>query len=314
MARHLFIATLLVTILAGCASTQKHISDFAIGIERCRSDLTAKTLELDEKHFSYLERTGPGQTIVLLHGFTAEKNNWLRFVRQFPPEYRVIVPDMVGHGDNPWPGGEGYNLATIITGFTQIVDGLELETFHLAGNSLGGLVSTQYAADNPDRVLTLGLFDPAGVISEQSSDLMLALDRGENPFRIETRDDFDQLLQYTFHDIPFAPWPIYSVMAREYIQRNDFHMQLFDALIASEPFTSSEFARRLLPRVSVPTFVLWGAKDRLLHVSSMKVFEEFLPQMEGKILPGCGHCPMMEQPRQSANLYLDFLQRHSNSR
>ncbi len=69
------IMTLLLMFITGCASTQQIIYDYAINIQRSRADLEFKTIQVDGEQFAYLDREGDGETIVLLHGLTAEKDN-----------------------------------------------------------------------------------------------------------------------------------------------------------------------------------------------------------------------------------------------
>ena len=49
--------------------------------------------------------------ILMLHGYSAEKNLWLRFARHFVRQYRVIIPDIAGHGETGFKAGGGYDIA-----------------------------------------------------------------------------------------------------------------------------------------------------------------------------------------------------------
>ncbi len=205
------IAVVLVGMVYGCASTQKSIYNFAIDMERCRAGLTAKTVQVDGESVSYLEREGNGETIILVHGFTADKNNWLRFVRYIPEKYRVLAIDMPGHGDNVRSMNREYDPFSLSRGITKTIDALELKRFHIAGNSLGGLVSKIYSLEHPNSVITLGLFNSSGIVSRELSDLHQALQKGDNPLMVKTREDYDRLNEYAFYDKPFLPWPIHWV-------------------------------------------------------------------------------------------------------
>lgn len=102
MNRRLLILILILfsSLLGGCASIQRNISNLFINIEKSRSNLTYQTVSLEGKDVAFLERKGSGESIVLLHGFSADKNNWIRFVRYLPKKYHVLAIDMPGHGDN----------------------------------------------------------------------------------------------------------------------------------------------------------------------------------------------------------------------
>jgi pimeloyl-ACP methyl ester carboxylesterase len=307
------IQILLLSLLAGCASTQQSIYDLAIDHERSRSDLVYKTVEVNGDQVSYLEREGKGETVVLLHGFTADKNNWLRFVRNLPEKYRVLAIDMPGHGDNVQDITRNYSPFSLSRGVAETIDAIGVKRFHLAGNSLGGIVSKIYASGHPDRIITVGLFDSAGVISPTPSEFRIMLEKGENPFVVKTREDYDRLGKYAFHKEPFLPWPIHSVMARKYIQKNDFNQKMFKDLEKSGTFDNQEVQDKILDGLKMPVFVIWGDKDRLIHVSSVEVYKKRLPQVETLILKDCGHLPMLERPEESAKYYTEFIIKHPDA-
>lgn len=315
MKKRLFIPVqlLLLGLLVGCASTQQSIYNFMIDRERGRSDLVYKTVAVDGETVSYLEREGEGETIVLLHGFTADKNNWLRFVRNLPEKYRVLALDMPGHGDNVQDMNRNYSPFSLSRGIAETVDAMGIKRFHLAGNSLGGLVSKVYASEHPDRIITVGLFDSAGVTSPTPSEFRILLEKGENPFVVKTREDYDRLGEYAFHDKPFLPWPIHSVMARKYIEKNDFNQKMFGDLEKSGAFDNQKVQDKILEGLKMPVFVIWGDKDRLIHVSSVEVYQKELPQVESVILKDCGHVPMLERPEESAKYYTEFINKHPDA-
>ena len=307
------VQILLLGLLVGCASTQQSIYNFMIDRERGRSDLVYKTVEVDGEKVSYLEREGKGETVVLLHGFTADKNNWLRFVRNLPEEFRVLAIDMPGHGDNVQDITRNYSPFSLSQGVAKTVDAIGIKRFHLAGNSLGGLVSEIYASEHPDRIITVGLFDSAGVTSPTPSEFRIMLEKGENPFVVKTREDYDRLGKYAFHNEPFLPWPIHSVIARKYIKNNDFNQKMFGDLEKSGTFDNQKVQDKILEGLKMPVFVIWGDKDRLIHVSSVEVYEKRLPQVETVVLKDCGHLPMLERPEESAKYYTEFISKHPDA-
>jgi len=307
------IQILLIMVLAGCASTQQSIFNLVIDYERSRSDLVLKTIKVDGENVYYLEREGKGEAVVLLHGFTADKNNWLRFVRNLPEEYRVLAIDMPGHGDNVQDASRNYSPFSLSSGIAKTVDAIGIKRFHLAGNSLGGLVSKIYASGHPDRIITVGLFDSGGVTSPVPSEFKIMLDKGDNPFVVKTREDYDRLGKYVFHNEPFLPWPINSVMARKYIEKNDFYQKMSEDLRESGAFEDPKVQNEILEGLKMPVFVIWGDRDRLIHVSSVEIYQNRLPKVETVILKDCGHLPMLEQPEESAEHYAVFILMHPDA-
>ncbi|MCY1561642.1 Lipase 3 [compost metagenome] len=65
----------------------------------------------------------------------------------------------------------------------------------------------------------------------------------------------------------------------------------------------------LLPKIQAPTLLLWGAQDRILHVSSIEVMQPLLQRPSVVIMQDCGHAPMLERPEETAEHYQAFLDR-----
>ncbi|MCP4688750.1 MAG: alpha/beta fold hydrolase [Desulfobacterales bacterium] len=294
-------------LFTGCASLQDGVFDLAMEMERDMAGLALKSVRIGGRDYAYLEREGVGETVVLLHGFTANKDNWVRFVRYMPEIYRIIAIDMPGHGDNAPDLDATWSPHSLSRGVGRVMEELGLESFHIAGNSLGGLVAKLYALDNPKKVKTIGLFNSAGVESSTRSEFETLLENGDNLFDVDSRDDFDRLGEYVFHDPPFLPWPVRPVLAREYIPRSAFYMRMLDEMKGPagaplKPVTDQ------LKHLKMPALVLWGDKDRMLHVSGVEVYRRHLPDARIVIMKDCGHAPMIERPEESAGHYARFLE------
>jgi abhydrolase domain-containing protein 6 len=298
-------ALLLALIMTGCASVEKGVYDLGISAERSLSHMKAGFVTVDSQTIAYLERPGAGETIVLLHGFGANKDNWVRFVRSIPKEYRVIALDLPGHGDSSKLMDKTYDIDFIEEGFAHAADALGLTRFHIAGNSMGGYVSMLYTARNPQRIQTMCLMDTAGIVSPQPSDLQLALLEGRHPLTPVSEEEFYELLKFAFYKKPFIPWPVTSVLARMTVESSAFNRKMWDDI----KFRNSDMAP-LLPGFHVPVLVVWGDRDRITHVSATEVLKRSLPDSKLVIMEDCGHMPMLERPKETARHYVSFLMKH----
>ena len=68
-----------------------------------------------------------------------------------------------------------------------------------------------------------------------------------------------------------------------------------------------------LAELKMPTFILWGDNDRILHVSSVEVYKRLVPDAHAVIMEDCGHVPMLERPDEAAEHYARFLQQVSGT-
>lgn len=298
---------LVAWVLFGCASFKQGMFDCMVSAERSRSDFKPGVVQIQDQTMAYLERPGTGETIVLIHGYTGNKDHWTRFVRHLPEEYRVLAFDMPGHGDNAQSFDKTYTVDYMASTLDQAVQTMGISRFHLAGNSMGGWISVLYANRYPQKVMSLGLLDNAGLVnvSPHPSDLQMEVSKGHNPFVITSREDFEELFEYAFNKKPFYPWPIISVLFERAIASRAFYEK-----VGNELLTKSTDIYPLLSGLNLPVLVIWGDKDRILHVSTTEVLKKSLPDSEIVIMKDCGHMPMVERPGETAEYYVNFLNRH----
>ncbi|MBU0806310.1 MAG: alpha/beta hydrolase [Gammaproteobacteria bacterium] len=272
-------------------------------IERQRAGLNLKQISVHDLNIHYYEG-GPSdaQTILLVHGFAANKDNWLRFARHLTQDYRVIAHDLPGFGASSKPAGS-YDIGTQTERLADIIDALGLDQLHLMGNSMGGHISALYAARYPTRIRSLTLLDNAGITSPQPSELRLRLSRGEtNPLVVKSPEDFQRLLAFIFVKPPYLPESLKGYFAEQAAHNSAHYEQIFAHLVERYIPLEPE-----LSKIQAPTLIIWGAEDRVLDVSSVEVMQPLLHKPHVVIMPNTGHAPMIEQPELTAQHLRAFL-------
>ncbi len=262
--------------------------------------LREKSILVGKHTIVYLEG-GRGESVLLLHGFGADKDNWNLFSRYLTKRYHVIAPDLPGFGESSKIWGDQYNITAQVERVHAFAKEIGLTRFHLAGNSMGGLIAGVYAATYPGEILTLGLLDPAGVIDREPSQLSLELEKGNNPLIVESVSDYDKLLDFTFVKPPSLPDPLKSHFAEMAVQSKDFNKKVF---IEATPGNQLE---RIMREIRAKTLILWGDTDRVLSVSSARVLQKGIENSKVIIMKDCGHMPMIERPEETARYYLEFI-------
>jgi abhydrolase domain-containing protein 6 len=311
--KHSLRGTLLVIVMSlvsACASIENSIFDMGLGVERAMSDLDHKQLMVDGKKWAYLEANANQglPTVLLLHGFAAEKDNWVRMARTLD-NYHVIAPDLPGHGESHYDANAYYGFDKQSLRLGKFVDAMGLKQFHIVGNSMGGGIAGLYAYRHGDRVLSLGLIDAVGFYGDEISDVEKLLDKsnGKNPLIVRDRDGFDTLIEYAMHQPPFMPWPAANVLARRAIARQQANDQVFEHIFkeAQVAKVSGGFTH-IFEKLKMPTYVVWGDQDRVLHVSSVDQFFKHMPNVQIDVLPQIGHAPMLEAPELVAAMFDSF--------
>lgn len=299
---------LLVVIFAACTAATypllgRLIYDDGGRLEARLYGLTVEQATVDGLHMTYY-RGGPrngAQTIVLLHGYSADKQVWPRFARHLLDRYQVIIPDLGGHGDSDFLPEQSYSAPAQAHRVALLLDQLHIDQVHIAGNSMGGFISAHFALAYPQRTLSLGLVDAAGVKSPRPSELEQMLAAGRNPFIVHSREEFDAFYAMTMSKPPLLPGFVLAAIAQQYEARQARLQKIFD------DFHDRDLLDGRLGEIAAPTLVLWGNEDRLIDVSAAEVWSAGLPHGQKVIEQGIGHMPMMEDPVDTAKIYADFL-------
>lgn len=298
--RSLFPLLFLLFLITGCASTYKQVAELAIDIDRQRADLERKEVELPGGlRYVYLEG-GKGEPLMLLHGFGGNKDNFTRSARYLTPHYRVIIPDHIGFGESSRPAEADYTPAAQADRLHLLAQKLGIRTVHMGGNSMGGQIAMAYAARYPGDVASLWLLNPAGVWSAPRSEVAdIVLGNGRNPLIARSEDDFARTFDFVMNDPPFVPRPILNVFAQERIRNADLEERIFVKI-------ATDSIEQRVKGLRTPTLIVWGDKDRVIHVGTADVLHKLMPRSQVVVMPGIGHMPMLERPQQSAEDYLKF--------
>lgn len=276
---------------------------FAVGGERARSGLSQHEIQVEGRRWVYLEG-GQGQTLLLIHGFGADKDNFTRVAASLTPRYRVIVPDLLGFGESDKPADVSYTIENQLERLRGFAQALGLSgPVHLGGSSMGGNLAAAWAAKYPGEVASLWLLAPGGVSSAPISDLTALMRQGTaNPLIAHNTEEFRTLFSFAMAEPPFVPPPFLDVMAQRRIANVALEERIFEAIR-----NESTPLEKLIPKgLATPTRIVWGDRDRALNVGGAEILHKLLPQSSVLILPYIGHLPMIERPREVADDYLAF--------
>lgn len=298
------LLALLLALCAGVAGfvqlAPRKATALALSLTRRHAGLTRHEITLPSGlRYVYLEG-GSGETLMLMHGFGADKDNFARVAARLTPRYRVIIPDHIGFGESDHPADADYRPQAQVERLRALASALGAGRPHLGGSSMGGQIAIAYAAQYPAEVASLWLLDPAGVWSAPRGELAQTIEAGQgNPLVARNEDEFARLAAFVMSDPPFIPRAMLNVMAQESIRNVALRERIFEQIAAA----SIEDAIR---GSSVPALIVWGERDRALSAASAAVLHALMPRSQVLLMPGVGHLPMLERPRQSARDYLRF--------
>jgi len=272
--------------------------------------LAKKEIQVDDHKIVYLDG-GKGQTILLLHGFAANKDNWIRFAKYLTKDYHVVIPDIPGFGESSQIQNENYAAESQLKRIDRFTEVLKLERFHLAGNSMGGMLAGMYGAKYPQKVLTLALLAPGGVGSPSPSEVAILLQKGTNPLLTGNTGDFDRLIKLCFAKPPFIPSQFKKVLAADAVAHRDFNKKIWDDMLGNLTkealFARENLLKPYLPQIQAPVLIIWGDTDKILDVGGVSVLEKNLKNYQTVIMKDTGHTPMLEKPQETASYYVSYL-------
>jgi pimeloyl-ACP methyl ester carboxylesterase len=295
----------LILMTTGCSNIKQKIYGWAMDLELAKAHLTRKQVMVDNHPFVYLEskKKPKEQSVLLIHGFGANKENWIRFAGNFSKQYHVVALDLPGHGESFKDLNLHYDIDDQVAYVHAFADKIGLKTFHIVGNSMGGAISALYAATYPKQVLTVTLIDPGGIF-DYPSDLSKALEKGKNPLIVRKPGDMEKLMNFALVKKPFLPWPVESVMEKKSIANAAINDKIFKD-ITTEPH-KYDFKKELT-EIKAPTLIMWGREDRAIAVKNADVFQQLIPNSKKVIFDGVGHAAMIEIPEKSAQVFLNFI-------
>lgn len=245
------------------------------------------------------------ETVVMIHGYSADKTVWMRFAPHFTDRYRVLVLDLPGHGETPFDPSLRYDTRSQAQRVLKAMDALGIVKAHLVGNSMGGFIAAQLALHHPARVQSATLMDAAGVTAPQPSDMEQMLSRGDgNPFEVTSRAAFDRFYAMTMAQPPWVPGITLDWIAADYAARRESLARIFT------DFRNVDLLDTRLAEITVPVLVMWGDQDRLVHRSAAEVWTRGIPGAQLIRYPDLGHMPMVEDPARSAADIRTFIGHH----
>lgn len=302
-------------IFTGCTSGQQDsLFDSTLSFARDSVGFDVKKAQAGDVELTYMERTSDqkdAETLLLIHGFSANKDNWVLFTHSLDEKYHVIAVDLAGHGDSDKDITTSYDLVSQSQRLEALMTGLGIDAFHIAGNSMGGNISAVFSTLYPNRIKSLTLIDSAGVDGDTPSEFFKYLDKGENPLIANDEESFEYRMDFTMSKPPLLPWPLRPAFLRDTLAREDINKKIFKDMRTSQiALTAAGFEQKLTESVAnnnIPTLIMWGEEDRVLDVSAAAAFKQLIPQAQVTIFPEVGHLPMVEIPSESSEVYQEFL-------
>jgi pimeloyl-ACP methyl ester carboxylesterase len=235
----------------------------------------------------HYERGGQGPLLILLHGIGSNARSWQHQLQGLADEYDVVAWDMRGYGSSSDPAGP-YSSADLAGDVAGLLDHLGFEKAHVGGLSMGGVLALEFYGCQPQRVRSLILADTnAGqaVLSEEERQQRLdqRIAGAAEPAGL-ARQRTPMLL---------SPDASPEVIAEAEMIMAEIHPEGYR--YAARAFAETD-VRHVLPRIEVPTLVIWGECDTICPREDADFLTENIRGAQFELIPKAGHLSNQENP------------------
>jgi pimeloyl-ACP methyl ester carboxylesterase len=244
---------------------------------------------------------GDGPPVLLLHPFPANHEFWLPVAEALATRYRILLPDLRGHGESDAGDGPA-TMEKHASDIAHVLDDAEVGRVPIVGVSIGGYAIFEFWRRFRGRVAALGLCNtkaPADGPEARAARLQAAnevLERGTESF---------------FQSI------IAKVMAKT---TREMRPDLLDGALRMMRTMSAEDVAQVqrgmaarpdsvetLKTINVPALLITGDEDELTGVNEAELMRQYISGIQLRVIPKAGHYSPWEQPEQISKLLRQFL-------
>jgi pimeloyl-ACP methyl ester carboxylesterase len=304
--KYFFYVILIVIILLIKGAVYADIS--ADDLKKEYANEHSKFIEIDEMQVHYRDE-GKGVPIVLVHGTASSLHTWDAWTKELTKNYRVIRMDLPAFGITGPNKNADYSIKAYTAFLDQFLTKINVDSFYLVGNSLGGNIAWNYTAEHPKKIEKLILVDASGLPTNKPQPAI---------FKMAKTPVLSSLFLY--------------VTPKFFIKKNMKEVygdksKLTDSLVTRYHKMALRVGNRQafidrakidfklgakvnvdkLKSIQTPTLLIWGAKDTWIPLDSGKRMDRILPNSKLVVLKNSGHVPMEENPTESVEILKAFL-------
>ena len=246
----------------------------------------------------HYEEYGHGTPLLLVHGLGSSTLDWEKQIPALSARYRVIVPDVRGHGRSDKPR-ERYSIAGFSADLIALIEHLNLGPTHYVGLSMGGMIGFQLAVDQPQLLKSLCIVNSAPEVKLRSRDDYWQWFKRWSLMRVLSLGAIGKALGGKLFPKPEQA-DLRQKMAERWA-KNDKHAYLasFDAIVGWG-------VQERLSRVSCPTLIVSADRD-YTPVSLKETYVKLLPDARLVVIADSRHATPLDQPEMFNQTLLEFL-------
>ena len=250
---------------------------------------------------------GTGDPVIMLHGSGPGVSAWATWRLNLPvlaERYRMLAPDIVGFGHTERPDDVRYSLRTWTDHVWDFADAMGLERFSLIGNSLGGRIGLEMAAERPERIARMVLMGSPGVGMTITEGLKAL--RAYEP----SHDNMRTLLKTNF---AVDPDLITEDLVRDRYEASaapGAH-EAYTAMFNDPKHAGGDLGitEDQVRATTTPALLVHGREDRVVPAEVSWTMVNLLPEADMHVFARCGHWTQIERADEFNAVVGDYLGR-----
>ncbi|WP_407662353.1 alpha/beta fold hydrolase [Mycolicibacterium rutilum] len=270
-------------------------------------------LELHGDRVAYRDVGTGDEALLLIHGMAGSSETWRAVIPQLSRRYRVIAPDLLGHGQSDKPRGD-YSLGAFAVWLRDLLDELKISQATIVGQSLGGGVAMQFVYQHPDYCRRLVLISSGGLgpdvgwtlrlLSAPGAEFILPVIAPRPVLKVGNK------LRTWFSSAGIQSprgaemWSAYSSLADA--QTRQAFLRTLRSVVDYRGQAVSAL-NRLRVASQLPIMAIWGDHDGIIPVTHAYAALDARPECRLEVLEGVGHFPHVERPSEVVDLLDDFI-------
>ena len=184
----------------------------------------------------------------------------------------------------------------------KFLQAIKINKAHLIGNSMGGAIALKYSDSYAKRVTSLILIDALGMIKTKSEFTQTLEKTGDNPFfNVCTEEKLDKLLHIGMQKPPYIPGILMEYLVSKKCAKSDIEKIVYNDMLKDSDLS------HIAMKIQVPTLIIWGQKDRVLHVDNARLFHSTIKGSQLVIFDELGHVPLLEDAGKTAQATETFI-------
>jgi len=243
---------------------------------------------------------GTGPVILLLHGVGLSHAMWNGVIPALTSEFRVIAPDLRGHGRTPDPPGSHYSFPELEGDILNLLAEKSVDSAYLVGFSGGALLALRLALDHGARVRGLVMISGAAYTDRHTRSVE---QRWQETYAKEGPDAFGLRL---LKDLYYPDWIEahldYADVVREQVKRMDIGPA---TRWANSMAKFDEQAR--IASLRIPTLIIQAMDDQVVDASHGRILRQSIPGSHIRILAETGHMIPLERPKETVENLAGFV-------